>query len=588
MIIPETVEIGGVQYSVTGIEEYAFYVNHDITSVNIPATVVSIGNSAFEYTENLTSITIADGNPVFDSREGCNAIIETATNTLIAGCQNTIIPTTVTTIGEDAFRHQKYLTSIDIPNSVTVIKEYAFSYTGLVHVTIPESIKKIDNYTFNYCSKLASIDLGHGVDTICRSAFGYCLALTDLSIPSSVSTIDNWAFLGCTNLGTITVEQGNTVYDSRNNCNAIIEKSTTTLVLGCKNTVIPNTVTIIGPSAFYGCSGLKAITIPTSVELISQSAFESCTSLTSIVIPGSVTKIKNYAFEYCRSLANVTLGQGLQEIGTSAFAQCDSLVEIEFPNAVKSIAVHAFYRCKSLQRIVIPASVTSIDNTAFYACENLKSIVVDSNNPVYDSREGCNALILTSNNTVIMGCRTTVIPPDVLFIAPDAFSYAKGLTSIKIPNSVKSIGNCAFEYCYNLAEVEIGSGVAWIGYSAFRRCDALRQVISHAVTPPIIQKDDTFDCFENYETAVLHVPQESLSAYQADDEWGKFAHTTCFIGGGTGDLNGDGALDVDDVIGLIGMLLDGGQLPAYADLNGDGVPDIDDVTLLISMLLNGH
>lgn len=214
--------------------------------------------------------------------------------------------------------------------------------------------------------------------------------------------------------------------------------------------------------------------------------------------------------------------------------------------------------------------------------------MVEDGNTVYDSRNGCNALIRTSDNTLLNGCCNTRIPEDVRFIGDDAFARVKGLTSIKIPNSVKSIASGAFEYCYDLADVEIGSGVAYIGYGAFYQCSALEDVTCWAVTPPVIQKDNTFSCFENYETAVLRVQQASLAAYQADDEWGRFTHIAPFVGSGPGDVNGDGELDIDDVTGIIDLLLSGGQRPPYADLNGDGAVDIDDVTALISRLLNGH
>jgi len=585
--IPETVEISGVQYTVTGIMDYAFYCNGNITSINIPSTVVTIGGAAFNGTENLTSITIAQGNPVFDSRSGCNAIIETATNTLLVGCKGTVIPGTVTTIGEESFYHQKSLTAIEIPNSVTAIKECAFDGTGLTTVTLPNSVTEIGDYAFAYCNSLTSIDLGQGVRTIGIWAFRECSKLAGITIPASVTSIGSSVFSGCYSMNEMSVDEGNTVYDSRNGCNAIIQTATRTLVFGCMATQIPSTVTAIGERAFQSCTGLTAIVIPSPVKEIGNYAFDGCKNLQSVVIPNSVTTIGSCAFQYCDKLANLVLGNKIETINSSAFAQCNALTEVVLPNSVKTIGIHAFYHCKGLQRVVISSSVTSIGTQAFYWCESLESIEVASDNSVYDSRNNCNAVIRTSTNTLIQGCRTTVIPEDVLFIGENSFCYAK-LASIKIPNSVKSIASSAFEYCYDLAEVEIGSGVAWIGSQAFRRCDALRQVTCHAVTPPTIEKDNTFDCFENYETAVLRVPQTSLDSYKADAEWAKFVHITPFIGAGPGDLNGDGALDVDDVISIISMLVEGGQAPAYADLNGDGVTDIDDVSVIISMMLNGH
>ncbi len=167
------------------------------------------------------------------------------------------------------------------------------------------------------------------------AAFWECRGLTSVTIPSSITTIGNEIFFGCDSLTSIHVESGNTVYDSRNGCNAIIETSTNTLIAGCKNTMIPNTIAIIGRRAFCGCI-----------------------SLTLIAIPNSVISIEYEAFAYCDGLTSIT----------------------------------------------IPSSVTSIDNS-FRGCRDLASIVVEAGNTVYDSRNGCNAIIETATNRLIAGYR---------------------------------------------------------------------------------------------------------------------------------------------------------------------------------------
>ena len=190
----------------TSIGDEAFY-NCYMTSITIPENVNSIGNDAFYGCDNITSITVVANNPVYDSRNDCNAIIETASNTLIVGFRNTEIPESVTSIGQKAF-YYRYLTSITIPSSVTNIGYRAFS--------------------------------------------------------------------GCSHLTSITVAANNPVYDSRNDCNAIIETASNTLIAGCMNTTIPESVTIIGGGAFQYCTQLKSITIPESVTTIGGGAFASC------------------------------------------------------------------------------------------------------------------------------------------------------------------------------------------------------------------------------------------------------------------------------------------------------------------------
>ena len=246
--------------SVTSIGGWAFFDCTGLTSITIPDSVTSIGYGAFAYCTGLTSITVSGGNKKFDSRNNCNGIIKTATNTLISGCKNTDIPDSVTSIGNSAF----------------------YDCTGLTSITIPDSVTSIGG-----------------------SAFWGCTGLTSITIPDSVTSIGVSAFTYCTGLTSITVSGGNKKFDSRNNCNGIIETAYNTLISGCKNTDIPDSVTRIGDRAFWGCTGLTSVTIPDSVTSIGDSAFRNCTGLTSITIPDSVTSIGDGAFAYCTGLASV-------------------------------------------------------------------------------------------------------------------------------------------------------------------------------------------------------------------------------------------------------------------------------------------
>ena len=248
--IPETVTYNGTTYSVT-----------------------SIGKSAFKWCSSLTSVTI---------------------------------PNSVTSIEYEAFELCSSLTSVTIPNSVTSIGNYAFNNCfSLTSVTIPNSVTSIGYYAFYGCSSLTSISIPNSVTSIGELAFSSCSSLTSVTIPTYVTSIGECAFAYCSSLTSIVVESSNTMYDSRENCNAIIETASNTLIAGCQSTTIPNSVTSIGESAFRGCSFLTSVTIPNSVTSIGESAFRGCSSLTSISIPNSVTSIGKSAFKLCSSIADI-------------------------------------------------------------------------------------------------------------------------------------------------------------------------------------------------------------------------------------------------------------------------------------------
>ena len=145
----------------------------------------------------------------------------------------------------------------------------------------------------------------NSVTTIGDLAFHACSGLTSVTIPNSVTSLGERPFSNCSGLASIVIEEGNSKYDSRNNCNAIIETATNILLFGIKNTIIPDDVISIGPKAFNGCKGLTSLTIPNSVTSIGVQAFNSCSDLTSVIIPNSVTTIGQYAFVYCSSLTSV-------------------------------------------------------------------------------------------------------------------------------------------------------------------------------------------------------------------------------------------------------------------------------------------
>ena len=373
--------------SVTSIGDRAFYGSMGLSNVNIPSSVTSIGNYAFSSCYNLTSIDIP--NSVTIIGDG-----------LFYGCSNltnVIIPSSVISIGNEAFRGCSGLTSVTIPNSVTSIGYEAFSGCGsLTSVTIPNSVTSISEGMFSFCSNLTNVDIPNSVTFIGVEAFSNCRSLTDVSIPNSVTTIGDHAFSGCRGLTSVTipnsvttigegvfsscgyltslvVADGNMAYDSRDNCNAIIETASNTLIAGCQNTILPSSVTSIGNYAFSGCYNLTSIDIPNSVTAIGSSAFQYCSGLTSIDIPNLVTTIGGHAFSNCSSLTNIDIPNSVTSIGEGVFYRC-GLTSIDIPNSVTSIGYEAFSCCRGLTSVIIPNSVTHLGDYAFFCCDSLKDV----------------------------------------------------------------------------------------------------------------------------------------------------------------------------------------------------------------------
>ena len=376
------------------------------------------------------------------------------------------------------------------------------------------------------------------VTGISQNAFSNCTSLTSITIPESVTVIGYEAFEGCTNLHSVT---------------------------------IPNSVPIIGVAAFSGCTSLTSVTIGSGVTDIYYDAFRNCSALTSINIPNSVISIGNNAFYGCIGMTSVTIGSGVTTIYDETFTGCyfrtdlfinnssltsdfnwgatlcddetsegllikDNQVvkcrlwstSVTIPNSVTKIVRNAFSGCNRLTSIDIPNSVTSIGRNAFEGCDGLTSIIIESGNTVYDSRNNCNAIIMTASNTLIKGCLNTIIPNSVANIGEGAFRDCSGLTSIDIPNSVTNIGRYAFGGCSGMTSVTIGSGVTDIGTLAFKDCTSLTDVYCYAENVPSTV-DNPFTSYDVWGTgsplttsATLHVPAGSLEAYRTTEPWSSF------------------------------------------------------------------
>lgn len=290
---------------------------------------------------------------------------------------------------------------VQLPDSCTEVSEKAFQRDKTIgKVILPDTVRKIGNDAFEGCSSLKSVDIPDSVVEIGDCAFSNCGNLSEISIPDSVIKIGNAAFWaceslksfrvpknvmelgdrpiggGCASLSSIVVAPENPLYDSRDNCNAIIETSSGRLITGCNATVIPKSVSVICGFSFMGCKKLFNLEIPESVKEIEDHAFWGCHGLRSLDIPSSVEKIGAYTFVYCDSLRSITIPDSISEIGNCTFDNCKALEEINLPETITRIGLGAFSGCSSLKVISLPKGIAEIGSNAFIGCSSLNEIHV--------------------------------------------------------------------------------------------------------------------------------------------------------------------------------------------------------------------
>ena len=368
----------------------------NLADISIPATLEYWGEDLFEYCSNLRRITVSEQNERYDSRDDCNAIIETYENTLIFGCTGTKIPTSVTTIGQFAFRQ---------------------CCQHLEQIVVPEGVKRIERGAFSQCINLKEISLPVSLESMGYGMFNDCMSLKSITIPRNVSEIrvDRWGtrwnlFSGCYNLKEVKVDKQNRTFDSRKNCNAIIDSKTDVLVAGCGSSFIPEGVKAIDELAFEGTS-IPAIRIPKSVRKIGSGAFLDCRSLSAIsvdpgnpiydsrgdcnaiietasarllhgcsrtVIPNDTKEIADSAFYMVYYLPpHLVIPEGVEVIGQEAFWNSKPN-SVQLPSTLKRIKRDAFAYCKQLYFVDMSRCSPQVDYSAFYCCESLNFVNLSS------------------------------------------------------------------------------------------------------------------------------------------------------------------------------------------------------------------
>ncbi|MBO4661595.1 MAG: leucine-rich repeat protein [Bacteroidaceae bacterium] len=565
VVIPSTVTHNGQKYSVTMINNGAFYNCSGLTSVTIPNSVTSIYRGAFSGCSGLTSVTI---------------------------------PNSVEFIADYAFGDCDNLTSVTInSNQVVSEKHYSFSNFGTIfgsqvkEYILGDDVTSIGDYAFYGCSGLTSFTIPNTVTSIGENAFYGCDALTSIIIPNTVTRIGDKAFSGCSGLTSVTINSSQIV-------SVDYGSSGLYTIFGTyiEEYIIGDDVTSIGEYAFRGCSGLTSVTIGNSVTSIGNNAFYRCSGLTSVTINSNEIVSKTYTYDsnlvtiFGSQVKEYIIGEGVTSIGENAFCHCDglsvtipnsvttigacafdgyltkaefasmeSLCRMQFedeysnplscadylyvngqevkdlviPSSVKSIGDYAFCFCDWLTSVTIPNSVTSISWNAFSYCANLTSVTINSNAIVSENQYPSSILGTIFGSQV----KEYIIGDDVTSIGDYAFCGLDCLTSVTIGNSVTSIGEYAFFGLDGLTSVTIGNSVTSIGYSAFSGCGLTSITFPKSVTDidghafsgctelTRIRVNGEISCdsyaFSNMESynIMLYVPSSYASWYRNNDPW---------------------------------------------------------------------
>ena len=495
----ETVEFAEGVTQLTKLDNYTFQNCKSLKNINIPTSVKTFGTYVFDGCESLTNIELHDGvtalgDYMFRESGLTSFTVPTGVKVLpqylfalCADLKEVKLYEKVTTINGYVFRGCESLTSIDLPDSITTLAQYAFAGAYFDEVTVPGNVQ-VNNYLFSDTSTTSytyvkKIILSEGITQIGRYAFRNCIELTEVVLPNSLVKICDYAFDNCTLLKEVTIPEGVTMLGS----------NTTSF------TISTNAYT------FRNCTSLEKVVLPSKLTQIGGYAFQNCTALTSINLE-NVTMLAGYAFENA-GIKSADLSS-LQQVNINVFKACTQLETVKLGNTLATMNNGMFWGCSALKEVKIPDSVTAINGNVFRECTSLETLVIPQN------------AVLNKASYVFQGCtnlRSLTISSPLTEIAMNMFDGCEKLTSFTIPDTVKTIANYAFQGT-SIERLHLPKLITSLSNYSLAGCDTLKEItvdsantVFTSVDGVLYNSDNEIQCYpagKELENGVLVIPEE--------------------------------------------------------------------------------
>ena len=458
----------------TGVKEigdHAFANCDGFTEFTIPDTIIKVGNYTWGNCSKLVTLNLG--------KEVSNFTVHTITDSAnlvnIVASKDSVHYATI-----DGCLYSKDLTKLIrvargyekdyvLPNSVTSIGEYAFSYCQkLPSVTLTNNIVSIEKNAFDHCTKITSVDIGDKVENLSEYAFRGCTALKSIDLGKKLTGINQYCFYNCNSLETL--ELPNTV--------TVIKQNAFEYCSSLKSIDIPDSVTTLGNYAFEYCSALEKMTLGTGIKNIPYYFAYRCEALKEITIPENVETISESAFNCCYALSNIKFNSKVTRIDRYAFANCDELTVVNIPDSVTNIGSSVFSSCNKLTTFNIGSGITNFQQNVINSTPALTSINVSGENTAFASLDG---VLFNKEMTKLICCPEAKsgeykMPETVVTVGTYAFEDCKALTAITMSKALTTIEDYGFKGCKALTSVEFGDNLKTISQYAFNNCSALTSV----------------------------------------------------------------------------------------------------------------